>query len=84
MQRSRPMMCTVGVDGSLVLSCLKILNVSNFGLQYEDIARSSRLITADFEEQYEWPRLLKFIISHQIYSYKSCEATGKNRYAIFR
>ena len=53
-----------------------------FGLQYEDIARSNRLNTADFEEQYEWPRLLIFIISRKTYSNKSCEVTGKDRYAI--
>ena len=54
------------------------------GLQYEDILRSSWLNTADFEEQYEWPRLLIFIISHKMSSKKSCEVTGKDRYAVSR
>ena len=52
------------------------------GLQYEDMMRSSWLTTAVFEEQYEWPRLLIFIISHEMYSNKSCEVTGKDGYAI--
>ena len=75
---------TVRFDRSLVLSCLKRLNVSIFWTTIRRYCAQQLVKDGGFEEQYEWPRLIKFIISHKMYSDKSCEVTGKDRYAISR